>query len=119
MVWEPVCEVYQNFFRIEGLQGPGHAACLLCSHSASSLIADCLILSVSGLTACFWKSPAAAKPLPYRSSAEFCLCWGALELPVGVSHMLEYSVVRLAASRLRGTSSAAVCDGPGQSEHPS
>ena len=82
-----------------------HASCLLCSQLVSSLMAACLIFIVSGFTACFWSSAAAAKPLPYRSATVCWLCWVALELLATVAHTLEYTFVRLAASRLGGACS--------------
>ena len=56
-----------------------HAAGLLCSLSAISLIADCLTFRVSALMAFFWRSAAAAAATKlYRSATELRLSWGCL-----------------------------------------
>ena len=47
-----LCEVNQYVFRSYVSTVLLHAVCMLCSESASSLIAACFVFSVSGFTAC-------------------------------------------------------------------
>jgi len=84
-----------------------HAVCLLCSQSASSVIAACLVLRVSD----FMAFSEGQQLLP-------SLCYTGLLLPAGsaegcwscvwVAHRLEYSWVTLPASRLGGACSVCV-----------
>ena len=79
------------------------AAWVLCSQSASSLMADCLTFRVLAFTDCLCRSAAAVRPLLYRWLTSWRDNWGPVGVLAGVAHSLEYSCCMLFGSSSRGT----------------